>query len=251
VPALQDDNDELDAKLRQAGDRWRRGHAFEHVVVPTELFKRTAHEHASPARMRGAFDLVMVAAVVLAVMILGPMGPGLSMTGGEGSSAPASAQPPDDGRSTPGPNVAATQATTDSEAVRQAVIAAVMSDPTNFGGVYIERDGTLVIQSRGQGAARAAVEAMLIPGIPVRWEEVERSRSDLLRVAEQIRDRNIPGVFGIAVDTIHNQVAVSVGPTGSLSVVEATLSADYGPAVAVVFSTDILVIRPGTASPEP
>lgn len=120
---------------------------------------------------------------------------------------------------------AASGPSTDVEAARQAAIAAVSSDPLNFGGVYIERDGTLVIQYVGQNAGHAAVEAKLVPGVSARWEKVARNQLDLVGTAVAIRDLNLEGVNAIAVDTIGNQVKVIVGPTGSSADVRSYLLA--------------------------
>lgn len=251
MPDTHDESDALDTKLRAAGERWRSRQAFEQVVVPTESFTTTVPGRSIVATMRGVFEVVTIVGVAFAVLTLGPLGARLGLTGGQGATATAIALPPVDEASTPEPNVVATPGIADSEAVRQSVIAAITSNPSDFGGVYIERDGTLVIQYLQQGAGRASIEAMLVPGVSFRWEEVERSQSDLLRIAHEIRDRNLPGVFAISVDTIHNQVTVSVGAADSMASVAEALSAQYPSGVSVVFSDDVFVIRPGATSPSP
>lgn len=135
------------------------------------------------------------------------------------------------------------------------VIVAVNADPINFGGVYIQRggpsDGELVIQYVGSNAGRAAVEARITPGIAVRWEKVDYSRSELRRIAEAIKDLNLQGVFSISAGSIENRVVVKVGATGSVGEVSQLLASKFGEAVRVEFSTDIPLIQPGFGSASP
>ncbi|HUG30192.1 MAG TPA: hypothetical protein VMQ65_06760 [Candidatus Limnocylindria bacterium] len=135
------------------------------------------------------------------------------------------------------------------------VIVAVNSDPINFGGVYLERggarDGELVIQYVGSNAGRAAVEARITPGLAVRWEKVEYSRGELLRIAREISDLRLAGVFGVSSGTSRNRVIVMVGPSGSVAEVSQVLAPKYGDAVVVEFSADVPVVLPAFESPTP
>ncbi len=133
------------------------------------------------------------------------------------------------------------------------VVRAVNSDPMNFGGVYLERggarDGELVIQYVGSNPGRAAIEARITPGLAVRWEKVERSRSELDRIQDQIRERHLDGVAWIAIDTIRNQVKVGVVPS-SVDAVSLLVAGAYGDAATVVAS-DYVVAQPAFESPPP
>jgi len=141
----------------------------------------------------------------------------------------------------------------DPETVRLAIVRAVNVDTDNFGGIYLERDGTLVIQYVGANANRAAIDPLLIPGIEVRWERVEHSRSELNRILGAIRHLwdagALKGVVAIGIDTINNQVEVSVGPGGSVDDV-ARLLAKYGNAVRVE-AGEAIVIQPWVPSSVP
>lgn len=136
----------------------------------------------------------------------------------------------------------------DQEATRLAVIEAVNNDPVNFASVYIDHDGVLVILYVGTNAGRAAIDRLLTPDFPVRSQQVSRSWADLMTIVDGIRARaqagesNLDGVFSIAIDTINNQVEVTVGPGGSVDAVSRGLE-DYGDAVRVAFSSDIPVVH--------
>jgi hypothetical protein len=146
-----------------------------------------------------------------------------------------------------------TSAPTDPEEPILRVVRAVNSDPINFGGVYLERggarDGELVIQYVGSNAGRAAAEARITPGLAVRWEKVERSRSELDRIQDQIRERHLDGVAWIAIDTIRNQVKVGVVPS-YVDAVSLLVAGAYGDAATVVAS-DYVVAQPAFESPPP
>lgn len=131
-----------------------------------------------------------------------------------------------------------------------AVIEAVNADPVNFGGVYIAKDGVLVIQYVGTNAGRAAIEQVLTPAVSHRWERVDYSRSDLTRIATEVRGLNLEDVFAVSAGTSSNQVIVYVASEGSVSEVSRTL-ASYGGAVRVEFSSDIPVVGPAFPSATP
>jgi hypothetical protein len=134
------------------------------------------------------------------------------------------------------------------EATRLAVIEAVNSDPVNFAGAYIDQDGMLVILYVGTNAGRATIDSLLTPGAAVRWRQVARSWADLMTIVDQIRaraqagDSSLVDVFAISIDTINNQVEVTVGPGGSVVAVSRGLE-NYGDAVRVEFSSDIPVVH--------
>jgi hypothetical protein len=132
----------------------------------------------------------------------------------------------------------------DVEAIQDRVIEAVNADWANFGGVYLERDGTLVIQYVGANAGRAAVEEVLEPGVSVRWEQVERSRADLMAILREVRDRDLEGVVAVGIDTINNQVEVTVDPSQHFDEVSQILGSEYSDAVAVV-AGEPMVADPG------
>jgi len=138
---------------------------------------------------------------------------------------------------------------TDPETRRFAVIHAVNTDPVNFGGVYLEDDGTLVILYVGANAGGAIVER-LASGMAVRWEKVERSSGELRQAATEIRERSLNGVTWIAIDTIRNRVHVGVGPGGSVADVSRLLAEDYGDGV-YVSEGDVLVTLPAMPSASP
>lgn len=246
---LEDENGELDVMLHDAGTRWRTRQVFDDVGVPTELFRSRAGSRSPVALLRGAFELVTIAAVVIAVVVLGPLAPRPGAAGGETSTATAST--PVDPSVMPEPSSPLGLGYAELDAARQEALEAVNADPANFGGAYLDKDGVLVIQYVGTNAGRPSVEEKLKPGVPVRWERVDRNQTDLLRIAQEVKGRGLNGVFLIAIDTIRNRVTVSVGPSGSLAQVEEVLSGEYGAGVAVVFSSDIMVIQPGLPSTAP
>jgi hypothetical protein len=124
------------------------------------------------------------------------------------------------------------------EAAMSAIVVAANSDPDNFGVPYIDEDHALVIQYVNE-AARAALEQQVTGGLTVRWEPVTYSQSELKRIAMEILDLRLDGVFGISAGSKENRVIVMVGPGGSLDEVSELLTARYGDAVRVEFSSDI------------
>jgi hypothetical protein len=122
----------------------------------------------------------------------------------------------------------------DLEQAQLGVVEAVNTDPVNFGGVYLDADGTLVILYVGTNAGRACVEAVLDPGLAVRWQQVERSQADLMRILRKIGNRNIEGVVAISIDTMNNQVDVLVAENDpGAEAATATLNAMFGSEVEV------------------
>ncbi len=126
----------------------------------------------------------------------------------------------------------------------------VHADPVNFGGVYVDEDGALVIQYVGANAGRATVEELLASGVAVRWEKVERSQVDLMRILREVRDRHVEGVFMVSIDTIENQVKVGFDPDASVGDLAQTLANEYGDAVAAEPDTPMVVL-PVYPSPSP
>jgi hypothetical protein len=137
----------------------------------------------------------------------------------------------------------------ESEASQLTLIQAVNEDRINFGGVYLDHSGVLVIQYVGANAGRAAVEQLIGCAEAVRWVKVERSAADLFRIIDELSsfiDVHRPefrDVFAVSIDTIGNQVEVSVGPSGSVADLEAFLNPIYGNAVRVQFSSDPPVVH--------
>jgi hypothetical protein len=127
------------------------------------------------------------------------------------------------------------------EAAMSEVTGAMYANQDDFGIPYLADDGALVVQYVDE-AARAALEEQVDPAVTVRWERVTYSRSELRRVAGEISDLRLEGVFGISAGTIENRVIVMVGPGGSLEEVAELLAARYGEIVRVEFSTDIPVV---------
>jgi hypothetical protein len=121
------------------------------------------------------------------------------------------------------------------DAAQLAVIGAVNSDPDNFGGIYIDRDGgaldgALVILYVGDNAGRAPVEQTITPAVTVRWVKVERNAAELERIRTEIRERDLPGVILIYTDTIGNRVGVGIAED-SMEEVSQLLASEYGEAV--------------------
>jgi hypothetical protein len=69
-------------------------------------------------------------------------------------------------------------------------------------------------------------------------------------MVDTIRELNLGDVFAISIDTITNQVAVTVGPGGSVDDVHAAL-AEYGEGVRVELDEDIPVLQIGGPSALP
>ena len=110
-------------------------------------------------------------------------------------------------------STATATAPVDVEGARLAVVEAVDTDTMNFGGIYLDAGNTLVIEYVGANAGRAAVDSILDPRISVRWQQVDRSRAELDEIAASIKDSHLDGVVMIGIDTIHNQVEVTVSPS--------------------------------------
>ena len=138
--------------------------------------------------------------------------------------------------------VSATPPPADLEAVRLSVIEVVNADTANFGGIYVEDDGTLVIQYVGANAGRTAVDERLTPGVAVRWEKVDRSHGDLIRTLREIRAEKLDGVVMVAVDTIRNQVEVTVSPSERAAAVASAVQDRYGASAAVKPTDDPPVV---------
>lgn len=113
----------------------------------------------------------------------------------------------------------------------------VNTDTTNFGGVYLDSIGVLVIQYVSANAARAALEAVLDPRLCIRWQKVDRSRAQLDHIMTAITDRNLNGVGAVAIDTLDNQVEVDVYPPEVVAELSLLLGSEYGAAVNVVASS--------------
>lgn len=238
---------DFDALLREAGARWRSQQVFGEVSASPDRIENAHRKGGSvgdPAL--GAVGLLLTAAVVLAVLDV-PLGLRLGAEGGDNIGAVAT---PGGDPSLPVTTTAASLGPADLEAAQLAVIEAVNADPVNFGVPSIDNDGVLVIPYVGANAGRAAVEETISPGVAVRWEKVEHTRSELQRIAGEITDLNLNGVFAISSGTSRNLVIVYVGPGGSVSEVSQIL-AEYGDAVRVEFSSDIPVVLPAqpTAAP--
>jgi len=149
----------------------------------------------------------------------------------------------------PAPDRLGLEPGSDLEAARLAVIQAVNLDPDNFGVPYLDTDGVLVVPYVGANPGRPAIEQLLVPGLAIRWEQVEYPRSELRRIATEISDLRLPGVFGVSSGTNRNRVIVYVVPWGSVQDVSQLLTARYGDAVQVEFSTDIPLVLPATPAP--
>lgn len=121
------------------------------------------------------------------------------------------------------------------------VVEAMSADPSNFGVPYLD-GGTLVVPYLNE-EARAAVEAQVTPGLAVGWEKVQYSRSELRRIASEISDMRLVGVFGVSSGTSRNRVIVYVVPWGSVDEVRRAV-AGYGPAVIVETSSDLPIVQP-------
>jgi len=140
----------------------------------------------------------------------------------------------------------------DAEISRLAVIGAVNTDTENFGGVYIDDDGALVVQYVGSNDGRANVERYVTAGLAVRWVKVERSRAELNRIKTEIRDRHLEEVNMIALDTKNNQIRVFVGTGEAFESIARVLAEEFGDAVAVARMVGAPVVdTASTLSPPP
>jgi hypothetical protein len=128
----------------------------------------------------------------------------------------------------------------DPEAARLAAIEAINTDSEQFGGVYIDEAGVLVIQYVGENRGRAAVERVLVPEVAVRWVQVERSQDELARIANEIRQRKLDGVFAISIETLTNRVEIWLDEYAPRSTLAAAFAAEYADAIFIRPGTDIL-----------
>lgn len=238
MSAGEDTGSEIHELLEEAGAQWRARQIFGPVAVARGAIDAPRRDGRSfAALVGGVTGAAAVAAIALAVFAVGlrperPSGVGFDQQQGsltpQATSLMQATLPPV--TATPS-NVSATPAT-DPEVARLRVIEAVNGDPVNFGGVYLDEAGDLVIQYVGANAGRATVEEVLRPGMSVRWDKVDRSHADLMRLLRQVRERNLDGVSAISIDTLKNQVKVRVDP-GQADAISPILEREYGDAVAV------------------
>lgn len=139
--------------------------------------------------------------------------------------------------------------TVDPEASRLRAIEMVNADPDNFGGAYIDDAGVLVIQYLGANAGRSAVESVLPAEVPVRWEKVELSQRELLRILEEISHSMPDTVSSVGLDTVNNRVEVRLASDDHRSDLTRQLSEKYRAAVWV--NPDPHVFNPLPALPTP
>jgi hypothetical protein len=241
---------DIEALLDEAGARWRSRQVFQPVVLSPESIAHHERRRSTIAMIASGIGTLAVGAALVAVLALAlqvQRTPGGGQTGSTAPATPpaAAAMPSSSGESPRAPDSATPPI--DVEASRLAAIEAVNSDTLNFGGVYIDDDDVLVIQYVGANAGGEAVEARLSPGVAVRWEKVERSRSELMRTLREIRDRALPGVVMIAIDTINNVVEVTVDFI-EYDDVSDVLTKEYGDSVAVTSGPPI-VVQPAYPSP--
>jgi hypothetical protein len=225
---------DIDTVLHDAGTEWRTRQVFGPVRLTP-----TGGRQSSRLAILGPNLIGLVA--VLAVGV-GVAGLGVTQLGGIGSSKPGPSTAVATERLEP-TNAPPSLDAEGVEAARIAVVEAINADRANFGVPYVDEDGVLVIPYVGENAGRAAVEEVLTPGLAVRWEKVEYSRSELGRIADEIKDMHLEGVFAISSGTSQNRVIVKVGPWGSADEVSRAL-AGYGAAVLVEVSSDVPVILP-------
>jgi len=223
-------NQDVDALLHDAGARWRSEQVFESVPVGPRVSRRTG----MVAPMAVAVGIVAIGAAATATtIVLRPR----TDVGGQ-ASAPAA--------SSAGPSLGAAAL----EAAQIAVIEAVNADPTNFGGTYIDSDGTLVIQYFGANVGRPTVEKAITPGLVVRWEPVKRTGEELTRIHDAIVAAWPAGVFSVGIDTSRNQVVVTLMPGRPVGDVSDIVAA-YGDAVRVETLAEIPVTVPGQVTTAP
>lgn len=223
---------DVDVMLHEAGAHWRARQVFA-AVSPARRHLRP-YARVTSGLLIPAVGLAAVVAVAGAVIALGPL-----RFSGAGADATSSLEP---GTSHP----TATEpiprlSPVELEAARLRVVEAVNTNPSNYGVPYLD-GGTLVIPYVTE-EARAAVEAQVTPGLPVRWEKVEYSQSELQRIASEISDLRLDGVFGVSSGTSRNRVIVYVVPWGSVDEVR-TAVAGYGAAVVVEISSDLPIVQP-------
>lgn len=211
---------DMDALLHVAGERWRDDQEFELVEFD---HRRVLSEAIVRSRVPalGGLGLFVIVATLVSIRLLLPQHDGTALW--PSFDASGSLQ----GAASLVPTAIAVPGV-DHEAAQLSVIDAVNTDRMNFGGVYLDDAGALVIQYVGANAGRAAVEARLTPEVVVRWERVERNADTLYNMVTEIRQSKLAGVVWIAIDTIQNRVEVRVGPSGSAAEVRADLEARYG-----------------------
>ena len=236
----QDTSRDIDTVLVEAGATWRARQDFREVGVSIDSLGSRPRRMGSVGQIAGGFfGLVATGALALAILVAGPIAQRLG-PGGDAAETLASSG---NTTSTPVATAATNLSPAELAAAQLAVIEAVNADPANFAGVYIEKDGSLVIQYVGADAGRAKVEPTVISGLNVRWEKVDYSRTELSQIAQEIRTLNLKDVYSVSAGTSRNLVIVGVGPNGSLSEVSQLL-AKYGDAVRIESSSEIPIVEP-------
>jgi hypothetical protein len=247
--------DEIDALLRETGEIWRSSQPPARVDF---TFLERAGGRAWLPRARGAALGVVSAAVIAGAIVMSvPGSPGGPAPGGLAtSSAEPQGDREDSGNASPDGGVTSggleapsqpsnvpvtmSEPSTDPEAARLAAIEAINTDSEQFGGVYIDEAGVLVIQYVGENRGRAAVERVLVPEVAVRWVQVERSQDELARIANEIRQRKLDGVFAISIETLTNRVEIWLDEYAPRSTLAAAFAAEYADAIFIRPGTDIL-----------
>jgi hypothetical protein len=125
---------------------------------------------------------------------------------------------------------------------RLRVVQAVNENSSQFGIAYVEEDGTLVVQFVDEGA-KVLLMSNIPDGLAIRWERVTYSRDELRRIAAEISDLELNGVFAVSSGTKSNRVVVKVFPGGPVEEVRAAV-ATFGAAVYVEESTDVPAVLP-------
>lgn len=229
----EDSTNDVDELLDSAGAQWRARQVFGAVSVEPRAVRPS--RPLSSGLLSPAVGLVAVVAIAGTIISFAPTrfnGAGVE------PSAPAS--------SVPTATEGGTPTFADVEAALMPVVEAVNTDQENFGVPYLGEDGILVVQYVSE-EARANVETLVPSGLLVRWEKVEYSRAELRRIAGEISDLRLDGVFGVSSGTKSNRVIVKVLPGASIEDVSEALSV-YGAAVRVEYSSDIPIIPAGPAS---
>lgn len=225
--------------LHEAGANWRARQVF--AVVPLGPGHVRPNARVTSGLLIPALGLGAVIAIAAAVIAFGPLqhsGVGADATT---SLAPGTSQPMS---SEPVPRLSPVEL----EAARIRLVEAMNADPSGFGVPYLD-GGTLVVPYVTE-EARAGVEAQVTPGLAVRWEKVEYSRSELRRIASEISDLRLEGVFGVSSGTSRNRVIVYVRPAGSVDAVRRAV-ARYGAAVVVEISRDYPMVQPVLPTAQP
>jgi hypothetical protein len=120
-----------------------------------------------------------------------------------------------------------------------AVVRAVHRDPDNFGEIYVDPTGIVVIQYVGDNAGRPAVEEEIPGDMEVVWRQVRHSRTELRRIQDEITERRLPGVYWTGSGNACNAVKVGVDEH-SIDEIGQLLADNYGDAVYVVPSEPII-----------